>query len=270
MLKGHVFKEQIFNVEVFAYFIDTFLNGKCGIGNYGNKMEVSYNGSNVTIQDGLACIRGRFIEEDSSTTLEAGTDSAFCSLIIEIDLDKENTEEQLNQASYKIVKSTNSYPALTQTDIVKNNAGIYQHELARFKTSANGITDFRDTRTFIDFNSVYTEIQTEYRAVLEELKAELVAVKDGSAYMSNSRFVFLESGFEDSTYRKIAYPAGFDKNSTIILGVKARASYELFWRDMTARVGFETFINLTEDYIEINNATSGYNYQIAVLLGPAG
>lgn len=29
MLKGHVYKEQIFDVDVFAYFVDTFLNGKC-------------------------------------------------------------------------------------------------------------------------------------------------------------------------------------------------------------------------------------------------
>ena len=45
------------------------------------------------------------------------------------------------------------------TNIVKNNAGVYQYELARFKTNANGIIDFQDMRTFLDFNSIYTEIQ---------------------------------------------------------------------------------------------------------------
>ena len=92
MLKGYVFKKQIFESQVFAYFIDTFLNGKCGIGkDYGNGMQVNYSGDSITIQDGLACIRGRFIGEDTYTTLSAGTDSAYCRLVIEIDLDKENT-----------------------------------------------------------------------------------------------------------------------------------------------------------------------------------
>lgn len=200
MLKGHVFEEQIFNVDVFAYFVDTFLNGKCGIGNYGSNMEVSYSGSNITVQDGLVCIRGRFIEEDSSTTLSSGTDSAYCKLVIEVDLDKENTEDQLNQVSYKIVKSTSNYSSLTQTDIVKNNAGIYQYELARFKTTTSGITDFQDMRTFIDFNSIYSEIKTEYEAVLEELRTKLTEVEDGSAYLlkSNLKVVTTQNTSEDS------------------------------------------------------------------------
>ncbi len=136
-------------------------------------MEVSYSGNNVTVQDGLACIRGRFAEEDSSTTLVAGTDSAYCKLVIEIDLSKENTEDLLVQASYKIVKSTSGYPTLTQTNIVKNKTGIYPYELARFKTSTSGISDFQDMRTFIDFNSIYSAIEKEYKTILKDLQTEL-------------------------------------------------------------------------------------------------
>ena len=55
------------------------------------------------------------------------------SLNIEIDLNKQNTEEDFTQAYYKIIKSSSGYPSLTQTDIINNN-GIYQFELARFRT----------------------------------------------------------------------------------------------------------------------------------------
>lgn len=186
MLKGHVFKEQIFESQVFAYFIDTFLNKQCGIGNYGNNMEVLYSGNNVTIQDGLVCIRGRFIEEDTQTTLNVGNDNNYCKLVIEIDLDKENTEETLMQVSYKIIKNTNTYPELIQTDIVQNNSGIYQYELARFKTSANGITDFKDMRTYIDLNSIFTMMKNEFNIFLEELKTKIENVENGSAYILNT------------------------------------------------------------------------------------
>lgn len=186
MLKGHVFKEQIFESQIFAYFIDTFLNGQCGIGDFGNKMQVTYSGSNVTVQDGITCVKGRFIEEDSSKTLNAGTDTAFCRLVIEIDLSKENTEENLNQVSYKIIKGASDYPALTQTDIVRNNAGVYQFELASFKTSLAGIANFEDKRTYLDFKSIYNTIQIEFREVLQELESELAGVEDGSAYVLKS------------------------------------------------------------------------------------
>ncbi len=150
MLNGQVFSEQIFESKIFAIFINTFLNRKNGIvQNYRNEMAVSYSGSNVSISSGAVCIQGRFLEEDSSSTLNAGTDSMYCKLVIEIDLDKTNTERDFQQGYYKIVTSSTGYPALTQTDIANNNSGVYQYELARFKTSANGISEFQDMRTYI-------------------------------------------------------------------------------------------------------------------------
>ena len=65
MLKGHVFKDQIFENQIFALFINTFLDGHNGIvNNYKNSMEISYSGSNLTINSGAICIQGRFLEED--------------------------------------------------------------------------------------------------------------------------------------------------------------------------------------------------------------
>lgn len=184
MLKGHVFSKQLFGNPIFALFINTFLNGKNGVSNnYKNGMAVTSSGSTVTIDSGAVCIQGRFLEEDSSSTITAGTDNAFCKLVIEIDLDKQNTESEFVQGTYKIVKSTSSYPSLTQTNIVKDNSGIYQYELARFKTSASGITELKDMRTFLDFDSIYDAIKVEYRAVLQQLQNELANVEDGSAYL---------------------------------------------------------------------------------------
>lgn len=181
MLKGHVFSKQLFGNPIFALFINTFLNGVNGVSNnYKNGMSVSYSGSNVTINSGAVCIQGRFLEEDTYSTISAGTNSAYCKLVIEIDLDKENTESEFTQASYKIVTSTSGYPNLTQSNIVKNVAGIYQYELARFRTTASGITDFQDMRTFLDFTSIYNQITQEYQAVLAQLQEELEGVESQS------------------------------------------------------------------------------------------
>lgn len=166
MLKGQVFANQLFENQIFALFINTFTNGKNGVSNnYKNSMALSYSGSNVTIGTGACLIQGRFLEEDTATTISAGTDNAYCKLIIEIDLDKSNTTDEFNQGYYKILKNSSTYPALTQTNIVKNNAGVYQYELARFRTSSSGITDFTDMRNFIDFDSIYDEIEEHIRDI---------------------------------------------------------------------------------------------------------
>lgn len=172
MLKGHVFKDQIFENQIFALFINTFLDGHNGVvNNYKNSMEISYSGSNITINSGAICIQGRFLEEDTCTTLDAGTNTLFCNLILEIDLDKENTELEFNQAYYKILTSESNYPNLTQDEIVDTNSGVYQYELAKFKTGLSGITNFVDERTFLDFDSIYDEID---RRIQE--------IEDGSIY----------------------------------------------------------------------------------------
>lgn len=181
MLKGHVFSKQIFGNPIFALFINTFLNGRDGVSNnYKNGMQVTFSGSNVTVASGAVCIQGRFLEEDTGNTISAGTDTAYCKLVIEVNLDLQNTESQFNQAGYKVIKSASSYPNLTQTNIVKNNAGIYQYELARFRTNASGITEFQDMRTFLDFDSIYDDMEAEYGEVLQQLKDQLESVKDQS------------------------------------------------------------------------------------------
>lgn len=172
MLKGHVFNQQLFGNEIFALFMNTFLGGHNGIlQGYKNGMRLSYSGFNVTVASGAVCVQGRFLEEDSTTTVIASNATNYARLVLEIDLDRINTELEFNQGSFKIITDASNYPTLTQTDIVNNNSGVYQYSLARFKTSSNGITDFVDERTFLDFDSIYDEIES----IIEN-------IEDGSIY----------------------------------------------------------------------------------------
>ena len=226
MLKGHVFKEQIFGNQIFALFINTFLNGQNGVSNnYKNGMQVTYNASTLTVQSGTVCIQGRFLEEDTSTDIAVGTDNSYCKLVIEINLDKQNTESQLAQASYKIVKSSSGYPNLTQNDIVKNNAGIYQYELARFRTGSSGITDFQDMRTFLNFNSIYSKIESDYKELLLQLQQELENVEDGSAYfLKNNIAVVTAYAAPDGQETFVNYPSGFTQNNCQVVGINVTNS----------------------------------------------
>lgn len=211
MLKGHIFSKQIFGNPIFALFINTFLNNQNGVSdNYKNGMAISYSGSNVTISSGAVCVQGRFLEEDTSTTLSAGTNSGYCKLVIEINLDEINTESDFNQASYKILTSASGYPSLTQTNIVKNNSGVYQYELARFRTSSSGITNFQDMRTFLDFDSIYQKIQEE-----------IDNIKNGSAFVPKSNFAVVTgtiNGILDGEKRSfVKYPEGFNENNCVVV-----------------------------------------------------
>lgn len=230
MLKGHVFKKQIFGNQIFALFINTFLNGQNGISNnYKNSMAVTYSGSTLTVQSGAVCIQGRFLEEDSSTDISAGTDTAYCKLVIEIDLDKQNSDTEFTQGIYKVVKSTSGYPSLTQSNIAKTNSGVYQYELARFRTSSNGIIEFSDRRTYLDFDSIYNAIQTEYRSILKQLQDELASVEDGSAYILKSNYAEITGKIEligtkgvaeqSGIVSNIPYPSGFTRNNCIVIAI---------------------------------------------------
>ncbi|MBP3463787.1 MAG: hypothetical protein J6K45_04830 [Clostridia bacterium] len=211
MLKGHVFAKQLFENPIFALFMDTFLNKNNGIVDYKNKMELTNNGSSIIVNSGCVCVRGRFIEEDTYTSINVGNDSAYCKLVIEIDLTKMNTESELNQVSYKIVKGTSySYPELVKNDIVKNPTGIYQYELAKFKTGSSGIVEFEDTRTFLDFPSIYATIEKIILDMLNSaktsLETELNSSREALEELSDE-FTEKLNAIEEGTYyqKKILY-----------------------------------------------------------------
>ena len=182
MLKGHVFNLQTFTSEAFALFIDKFLNGRCGV---AKGCELSNTANSVTIADGFFVIRGRFLEVISGVTVSDITNNGFYSLVCEIDLSKTNTVDELNQAEIKTIYGSSDYPTLTQQDITANGT-IYQYEFARFKVESGSITNFVDRRTYVDFTSVYDQIEAESQTVLNEIQQALADVLDGSAYLLKS------------------------------------------------------------------------------------
>ena len=196
MLKGQTFSEQVFESKIYSLFTNIYLSGKNGVArDYKNGMAVSYSGNDVTIASGAVCIQGRILEEDSSTTLDAGSVPLYCKLVIEVDLDKTNTENDFQQGAYKIVTGESSYPSLTQTDIANTASGKYQYELARFRTSSNGISDFQDMRTFL-------ESTTEFK--------------------KNSDFVVYTSEKatgNSSPYIEESLPNGWNSNNCVIISV---------------------------------------------------
>ena len=160
MLKGHIFKEQKFGNHIAALLFSIFMNKADGVAkNYKNSMQVTYSGHTVTVNSGACLVQGRALEEDSSTTLDTGIETMYCKLVVEVDLDKINTESSFLQGNYNIIKSSSAYPNLTQEDIVGQNTGKYQYELARFKVSGGVVTDFEDKRTYIEDQLQYGAIE---------------------------------------------------------------------------------------------------------------
>jgi len=169
-LRGQVFTKQIFSSDCFALFIDTFLGKTCGI---INGCTLSNTTDSITINQGYFCIKGRFLNETSSTVIpiEASETDLYCKLICEVDLSKTNTVSQLNQAYYKVLQDESDYPELQQDNITIDTTGIYQFEFAQFKVTSSGITNFMSTGEMLDFTSIYAEMRQDVDnaiAIIEE------------------------------------------------------------------------------------------------------
>lgn len=185
MIKGFRFTNQLANAEVDARIHQEFLNKNDGIF-YG--MELSYTNNSITVGEGLCEIAGRPVAVIDSETVSAGTDNLYCLLILEIDLSKDSTKDVFNQASFKLLTSSTSYPTVTQQDINMYNGSnnLYQLEFARFKSGTSGITEFKDTRKFLSFSGIYAQIKADCDAIINQIKQELENVEDGSSYLLKS------------------------------------------------------------------------------------
>ena len=187
MIKGFRFTNQLANAEVDARIHQEFLNKNDGIF-YG--MELSKTTNSITISEGLCEIAGRPVAVVDSETIAVGTDSLYCVLVLEIDLSKESTKDTFSQVSFKLLTSSTGYSNVTQQDINKyaGSYNVYQLEFARFKTGTNGIIDFKDTRKFLDFNSIY-----------EEIRQEIQNIEDGSIYILKSDINIITAYLTEST-----------------------------------------------------------------------
>ena len=182
MIKGFRFTNQLANAEVDARIHQEFLNKNDGIF-YG--MNLSKTNNAITISEGLCEIAGRPVAVIDTESVNVGTESLYCLLILEIDLSKEATKDTFNQVSFKILTSGTSYPTVTQQDINQYNGtnNIYQLEFARFRSGTTGITEFEDTRKFLNFDGIYTQIKSDCATIINQIKQELKNVEDGSAYL---------------------------------------------------------------------------------------
>ena len=209
MLKGDVYSNQLFNVHAFALFIDTFLDKKCGIiDGYKNNMQVTASGTNISIGSGACVVRGRFMEEDSTTTLSTSSiASKNCALVIEIDLSKTNTDSTLNQATYKILQSASGTPSLTQEDIINNySSGVYQYRLATFQTNASGtISNLVKTDTRLSIESVYNSFEEQMTQELADLQT---AINNVTTDTIVGRLDDVEEIANNTQYKHYNYPTG--------------------------------------------------------------
>lgn len=183
MIKGFRFTNQLANAEVDARIHQELLNKNDGIF-YG--MGLSHTNNSITIAEGLCEIAGRPIAVVDSETVAVGTENLYCLLILEIDLSKDSDKDVFNQATFKLLTSSTSYPRVTQQDINKysRTENLYQLEFARFRSGTSGITSFTDTRKMLNFAGIYKQIEKEIKNIengsIYELKANRVTLYESS------------------------------------------------------------------------------------------
>lgn len=167
-LRGHVFSKQLFSSDCFALFIDTFLGGESGV---IKGLEITHDTSSVGLGTGYFCVQGRFLEEESGITFDvpATENLTYHILVCEIDLSKMNTATALNQAYYKTLSSTEDYPTLIQNNI---GEGIYQFAFCRYTTNSTGLSNYRDLREYLDFDSIYTNVRTQMGYAIEDAEVD--------------------------------------------------------------------------------------------------
>ena len=174
MIVGHTFELQTFEVEAFSAFVNLFLNESSGI---IRGCEITANGKNIFINEGLMIIAGRIIEIKGQEKREINT-KGYHVLIVEINLNAQNTEEKLNQVNIRTIYGNDGYKTTLKEDI--NNKGkTYQFELARF------IYDDVQNR-IIDLKVANTRI--EYKNILKILEEEVKKIKTGAETVLKSTF----------------------------------------------------------------------------------
>ena len=236
MIKGFRFTNQLANAEVDARIHQEFLNKNDGIF-YG--MGLSYTNNSITVSEGLCEIAGRPIAVIDNETVNVGTENSYCLLILEIDLSKDSTKDVFNQASFKLLTSSTSNTTVTQQDINKYSGteSLYQLEFARFRSGSNGISEFKDTRLFLNFDGIYSQIKSECQSIINQIKQELTNVEDGSSYVLKNNIVTIIGKIEMPAANNsliggsanIKYPNGFNYNNCIIISLMSHNTMHEDW-----------------------------------------
>lgn len=159
MIKGHTYDKQLYNSVAHRLINREFLSNKNGILNQGSKCSMTHTTNSVTVNDGFIVVQGGITEIEYSNTINIELDNSYCRLVYELDLSKVNDESNFNQGTLKVISSASEYPILTQQTLTENS-GIYQYELAQFKATSTGITDFVDKRSYLRNDIITTPVGT--------------------------------------------------------------------------------------------------------------
>ena len=274
MLEGHTYCKQLFKNEAWRVFMNTFLNGHEGIiNNIMKNCEIENKNTNVLINTGYFLIQGGLLNVSDEITLSVSKDeNTHCRVICEIDLNKNNSETVFSQGSFKIIGAKGSYPNLVKEDIIREK-GIYQYEFARFQKKANTdvITDFFDTRSYLDFNSVYLELQNKIATFNNDFANWLQAFSKSSEIEFNTWFDAIKEILDEDVASKLLNMIGLLKDletqnkSNLVSAINENINNFINVKNYGA-----TGDGITDDTIAIQNAINEGATKKRTVYFPAG
>lgn len=219
MIKAHSYDKQLFFSVAHRLVNNIFLNKQNGVvSGIGNECSVSKEGGNITVKDGFFIVQGGILEvvEKENIAIPSVTNKK-ASLIYEIDLSKQNTDEKFNQGNFKIVvSSTSDYPTLIQEKLTENT-GVYQVLFANIDITSSSSVTIHDNRFFIDYEGIY-----------DYISKQIIAIKNNTAYFLKENFLVIESSFKPVRYAyddgnpshtvsQLVLPAGWTHENSVLL-----------------------------------------------------
>ena len=260
MVRGETYNEQLFESDAFRHFINIFLAGESGV---TKGCEITQNTTVINIAAGYFIIKGGLLKEEG-TSISIPKTAGYYKLVYEIDLSKENSEYEFNQGNYKLLKGIGEYPSLTQEDL-DNSGNIYQFEFCQFIVNEEGIQDFADKRTFLDFDSIYQEVrdtitEIEDGSMLSQVKNDL----QNQINVEKSRideFTSLPEGSTAGDAELQDIRIGADGSTYSSAGAAVRGQFNNINKEAikTSNIIITTS-NYNENLSDANNAQSGLNY----------
>ena len=191
MIKAHSYDKQLFFSVAHRLVNNIFLNKQNGVvSGIGNECSVSKEGTNLTVKDGFFIVQGGILEVVEKETIAIpSVTNKKASLIYEINLANQNTDEKFNQGVFKIVvSSTSEYPTLIQEKLTENS-GVYQVLFANLDIVSSTSITVHDKRFFIDYEGIYNYI-----------KKQIVDIKNNNTYFLKENILVVEYSFKPTRY----------------------------------------------------------------------
>ena len=213
MIRGITFSEQAFYSADFAHYQNFFLNQNCGI---TKGCQVTQDGTAVTIGTGyfIACGRLLNVEEAEVITEVSGFESGYNRIVYEIDLSKENTIEEFQQGSIKVLHTEE----LLQEDLDASGV-IYQMPFCHFQWSGTEISDFLiDAPTlvldniFADVSSNFDTVNQQFDEWFDQQKQEVLGmISDLEAQGFEKRSIYQTATLTASTWNSETKTYSFEE-----------------------------------------------------------